>query len=201
MNNSLDKLQLQLLNKQSQKWGLWILFICSFADASFFPAPVLTLFILLVIVNYQKADNYVILATLGTLSGAIAGYFLGYIASVNLNIGSVGFLQYLNNHVPGFSQKGFHNIQLLYSKWNLWILFMASFSPIPYGLFSVSSGIFKINLTVFCFATLICQASKFWLLAFVTKRMGPRVKELFGWKSLPWVILLLLISVVCYYFL
>lgn len=201
MDNLLDKLQLQLSKCQNRKWGLLALFICSFADASIFPAPVLTIFVLLILLNYNGTDKYIVLAILGTFSGALVGYLLGYTTSVNLNIGSAGFLQYLNNHVPGFSQEGFHNIQLLYSKWNLWILFMASFSPIPYGLFSLSSGIFKVNLPVFCLATLICQASKFWLLAIVIKIIGPRAKELFGWKSLPWVILLLVISVVFYYFL
>jgi len=161
----------QLLNNQNLKLGRWALFICSFADASIFPAPVLTIFILLVLLNYRRAGNYVALATLGTFSGALAGYFLGYATSVNLNFGSAGFLQFLNNHVSGLSEDGFHRIQLLYSKWNVWILFMASFSPIPYGLFSISSGIFKMSLPIYCLVTLICQATKFWFLAIVTKKI------------------------------
>ncbi|MEI6277440.1 MAG: hypothetical protein WCP08_15685 [Prolixibacteraceae bacterium] len=195
-----EKMQVQWLTNRSYKWGLLALFICSFADASIFPAPVLTVFILLVLVNYPKAKNFVILATFGTFTGALAGYVLGYFTSENLSIGSEGFIQYLCNHVPGFTIVGFQNMQLLYTKWNFGILLIASFSPISYGLFSLSSGIFKINLPVFCLATLICQASKFWLLAVITKRMGPRAKELFGWKSLPWIILILLGIVAFYYF-
>ena len=200
MNYPPDKIQLQWLANRNYKWGLLALFLCSFSDASIFPAPVLTVFILLILVNYQKAKNFIILATLGTFSGALAGYVLGYFASENLSIGSEGFIQYLCIHVPGFTKDGFQNIRLLYTKWNFGILFMASFSPIPYGLFSLSSGIFKINIPVFCLATRICQAAKFWLLAFVTKRMGPRAKELFGWRSLPWLILLLSGIIAIYYF-
>ena len=173
------------LNDQSLKWGRWALFICSISDASIFPAPVLSIFIGMVLLNSKKAENYIIVATLGTFTGAMAAYFLGYSTSVNLSIGSSGFLQYLNDHVPGLSADGFHRIQILYTEWNMWILFMASFSPIPYGLFSISSGIFKINLTFFCMTTLICQAAKFWLLAFVVLKLGPRLKKLFGRKSVP----------------
>ncbi len=200
MNSFYEKFHLQFLNHQDVKWVMLALFICSFADASFLPAPVLTLFILLVLTNKQNVDNYVILATLGTFSGAIAGYFLGYITSVNLSNGSGGFIQHLYTHVPGFSKEGFQNTQLLYAKWNFGILFMASFTPLSYGLFSLSSGIFKINLPIFCLTTFLCQASKFWLLAVVTKRMGPKAKELFRWKPLPWVILLLLGTIAFYIF-
>ena len=200
MNSLYEKFHLQFLNDKDIKCSILVLFICSFSDASIFPAPVLTLFILLILANDQKADNYVILATLGTFSGAIAGYLLGYFTSVNLSFGSSGFTQYFYGHVPGFSKVGFQNIQLLYEKWNFGILLMASFSPIPYGMFSLSSGIFKINLPVFCLTTFICQASKFWLLAVVTKRIGPKAKELFGWKPLPWVILILFGTIAFYIF-
>lgn len=200
MNLPIEKLHFRDLNIQHTTLGLFALFICSFADASIFPAPVLTIFILLVLANNQKADKYVILATSGTFLGAISGYFLGYIASLNLNEGSSGYIQYIYEHVPGFSKVGLQNIQLLYEKWNFGILFMASFSPIPFGLFSLPSGIFKINLPVFCLTTVICQTSKFWLLSVVAKKMGPKVKELFGWKPLHWVFFLLLGTIVIYYF-
>jgi membrane protein YqaA with SNARE-associated domain len=189
-NNWLNLVQWQMLNNQTQKWGKWALFISSISDASIFPAPILSVFIAMLLMNFKKADNYIILATLGTFFGALAGYFLGYSTTVNLNIGSTGFLQFFNDHVPGLSADGFQRIQILYKEWNMWILFMASFSPIPYGLFSISSGIFKINLTFFCITTLVCQGAKFWLLAVFIKKIGPRIKDLFSRKSVPCVILL-----------
>ncbi len=129
MSGLQERLYVQFLNNQSLKYGLLALFLCSFSDASIFPAPVLTVFILLVLVNYQKAKHFIILATLGTFSGALAGYVIDYLSSENLSLGSGGFIQYLCTHVPGFTKEGFQNIQLLYAKWNFGILFMASFRP------------------------------------------------------------------------
>ena len=191
MKDWFKRLRIRSLHQQNTNWGMWALFVGSFADASFIPLPAQTFFLLLMLMNSTKFIKYVILGTLGTFAGALAGYLIGHFAFVNVHGDSSGFMQFLFDHIPGFSEDACNRIQFLYSKWNFWILFIASFTPIPYGLFSISSGVFEINLLIFCLATLISQVLKFFLLAFVTMKLGPKVKKIFEYHLTPYAILAL----------
>jgi membrane protein YqaA with SNARE-associated domain len=180
--NNLSKLQSDQANS---KWAVWTLFAASFVDASFLPLPVSTFFLLMVSMNSGRAARYIIYCTLGTLAGAVAGFSLGHFAVLSDHGATTGFIQFLFSHIPGFSGEAFSRIQALYSKWDFWIIFSASFTPIPYGVFSISSGLFGMSLSVFLLATLISQAIKFFLLAFLTIRLGPGVKQLFRIRLNP----------------
>lgn len=191
MKDWFKRLQIRSLHQQNTNWGTWALFIGSFADASFIPLPAQTFFLLLILMNSTKSIKYITLGTLGTFAGALAGYLIGHFAFVNAHGDSSGFMQFLFNHIPGFSEDAYNRIQFLYSKWDFWILFIASFTPMPYGLFSISSGFFEINLLIFCFATLISQVLKFFLLAFVTIKLNQKVKKILGYNLGPYAIIAL----------
>ncbi|MEI6749835.1 MAG: YqaA family protein [Bacteroidales bacterium] len=180
------KNRIKLLYDWSQwantRWGASALFICAFADASFMPLPTPMFFLALTLLNMTKAYKYAFSATLGTLFGAVAGYSIGHFAWLTANGEFTVLAQFLFNHIPGFSESVFNNINTQFLRWDLWVLFVASFVPVPYKIFSISSGVFDINVFIFCFATFFGQAIKFYLLAFLTIKMGPKVKKLFEIK-------------------
>src|SRR5665647_2810135 len=74
MKRWLKRLHRWSLQWANTKWGALALFLCAFADASFFGLPTPLLFLALVLLNVTKAYRYVLIGTLGTLAGAIAGY-------------------------------------------------------------------------------------------------------------------------------
>jgi membrane protein YqaA with SNARE-associated domain len=184
--NNLSPLRMDLANP---RWAVWSLFAAAFVDASFLPLPVTTFFIFLVLMYNPRAIQYVLSITLGTIAGAFLGYSIGHISVLNAHGVTSGFLQFLFNHIPGFSGDGFSRIQTLYTKWDFWILFSASFTPIPYGVFSISSGFFGINFSIFLIATIISQTFKFILLAFLCVKLGPRVKQIFKIRLHPVIII------------
>jgi membrane protein YqaA with SNARE-associated domain len=162
------------------------IFICAFADASILGLPTPMLFIALALLDLRKAYKYALIGTLGILSGAVAGYSIGHFAWLNANGEFTGVAQFLFNNIPGFSEEGYNKIQILFAKWDFWILFLAAALPLPFKIFSISSGVFDINLLIFCVATLISQGIKFFLLALLTLKLGPEVKKLFqfNWKPI-----------------
>jgi membrane protein YqaA with SNARE-associated domain len=170
---------LQLANT---KRGALALFICAFADASFFGLPTPVLFIALVLLNVSKAYRYALIGVLGTLAGSMAGYSIGHFAWINNEGQFTGFAQFLFNNIPGFSEAGYEKIHFLYEKWDYWILFTAAALPLPYKIFSISAGVFDVNLIIFCFVTLISQGIKFLILAFLVIKLGPEVRRLFEYK-------------------
>ena len=92
---------------------------------------------------------------------------------------------FLFNNIPGFSEEIYNKINVLYSKWDFWLLFIASLLPLPYKIFSISSGVFDINIFIFCTATLISQGIKFFLLALLIIKLGPEVKKLLEFNLKP----------------
>jgi membrane protein YqaA with SNARE-associated domain len=181
-NKRLKNLYIWSLELAKTKWATWVLFISSFADASILPLPITTIFLMLILINAAKANRYVLFSTSGTLAGAFAGYVAGHFAWYDSGRELTVFAHFLFTHIPGFSEVLYNQINVLYSKLGFWILFIASFTPLPYGIFSISSGVFDINIIVFLCATLISQGIKFFLLALVTLKFTPRIIKLIGVK-------------------
>ena len=186
MKNWFKRLQIWTLQWANTKWGVWALFLCAFADASIFGLPTPMLFFALALLNIKKAYKYALFGILGTLAGSIAGYSIGHFTWLDANGEFTGLAQFMFNNIPGFSIAGYNKIHILYANWDFWILFIAASLPLPYKLFSISSGVFDINFFIFCFATLISQGLKFLLLALMTIKLGPEVKKLFkiNWKPI-----------------
>jgi len=189
MKSWFKKLHVWSLQWANTKWSTWALFICAFADASFLPLPTPLFFITLILLNVNKAYKYALFGTLGTLFGAVVGYSIGHFAWLNMNGDFTGLAQFLMNHIPGFSETVYNNIQTQYAKWDFWILFVAAIIPVPYKIFSISSGIFDINVVMFCVATLVSQGIKFFLLALLIIKVGPEVKKLLEFKLKPTAII------------
>jgi membrane protein YqaA with SNARE-associated domain len=186
MKTWFKKIRIWSLQWANTKWGPWALFLCAFLDASILGFPTPMLFLALALIDITKAYKYAIIGTFGTLLGALAGYLIGHFAWLNNDGGFTGVAQFFFNNIPGFSETGYDKIHLLYARWDFWILFMAAALPLPYKIFSITSGVFDINLLIFCIATLISQALKFYLLAILTIKLGPEVKKLFryNWKPI-----------------
>jgi membrane protein YqaA with SNARE-associated domain len=170
----------------NSKWGAWALFICAFFDASVFGLPTPMFFFALALLNITKVYKYILFGTLGTLTGALAGYAIGHFAWLNTNGEFTWLAQFLFNNIPGFTEAVYNKIQILYARWDFWILFVAAALPLPFKIFSISSGVFDINIVIFCLATLISQGLKFLVLAILTIKLGPEVKKLFrfNWKPI-----------------
>jgi membrane protein YqaA with SNARE-associated domain len=200
MKDWYKKFNINELSQANIKWISWVLFVIAFIDASFFPLPVSTTFLLLLLVDRSKSLRYIVFVTLGTLAGALAGYFIGYYLLSNAYGESSGILQFLFRHLPGFSENAYNNMHSLYSKWGFWILFSASFTPIPYGLFSLTSGAFAINFFIFSVATILSQALKYFLLGRLTLKFGSVAKNLFKFNLKPGIIIVSVCFVILFLF-
>jgi len=195
MKDWLKELYAGSLKWAGTKWSAWVLFFCAFADASFLPLPTPMLFLTLTLLNISKAYRYALFVTIGTLVGAIAGYSIGYFAWLTINGEFTRLAQFLFENIPGFSETAYNTIQTQYAKWDFGILFLASLMPVPYKIFSISSGVFDLNIFMFCASTLISQGAKYYLLTLLAIKIGPRIKVLFK-SQLKAVAIIATISIV-----
>jgi Predicted membrane protein len=198
MKTWLARLNLSITNLANTKWGTFALFICAFADASFLPLPVTTFFLVLILLNRRKLYKYIMFVVLGTVTGALAGYTIGHFAWVKPDGEFTGVVQFLFNNIPGFSLAVYEKVQTMYTKWDFWILSGATVTPLPYGMFSVTSGAFNINIFIFFVTTLISQVIKYLFLAFFTVIIGPKIRKLseLDWKPVAIIIPVFIVIII-----
>lgn len=165
-----------VLNWADTPYAISALFIFAFIEAIFFPVPADILLIVLVLGCRPKAFTYALFITLGSVSGAVVGYLAGHFLWVNAAGEFTWFANLFFNNIPGFSADLFNTIKGLYAQWDFWIVFTAGFTPVPYKIFTVTAGVFDMNLLLFLFASLISRGARFFLVSFLLYRYGHRVK-------------------------
>jgi membrane protein YqaA with SNARE-associated domain len=113
---------------------------------------------------------------MGSVSGAFVGYAVGHFAWISADGEFTGFANFFFNNIPGFSIDLFNSIKVLFNQWDFWLIFTAGFTPIPYKVFTISSGVFDMNLLMFFIASLVSRGARFFLLALLIWKFGPGIK-------------------------
>jgi membrane protein YqaA with SNARE-associated domain len=95
-------------------------------------------------------------------------------------------------------------IQQLYLRYDAWAVGIAGFTPIPYKVFTITAGAFRINFAVFLAASAISRSARFFLIGGLIYKFGPRVQPFvqrhFNILAVVFVLLLILGFVVIKYF-
>jgi membrane protein YqaA with SNARE-associated domain len=159
----------RLLEWSASKHGVSVLGGVSFAEASFFPIPPDVLLIAAVLARPKVWVRAVVVCSIGSILGGIAGYLIGW-----------GLWEVVQDFffawVPGFTPEVYARVAELYDEWNFWIVFAAGFTPIPYKVFTIAGGVAQINLPVFVLASAVSRTARFFLVAAALRLFGPKIK-------------------------
>ena len=145
----------------------WYLFAIAFAESTFFPIPPDVLLIPLCILLPTKAFRFALMATLGSALGGVAGYFIGAVFQDTIGMGIINFYSL---------QDYYAKIQDWYQNYDVLIVGVAGFSPIPYKIFTITSGMFDINFAGFVVMSIISRGARFYLISWILWRGGPELK-------------------------
>jgi membrane protein YqaA with SNARE-associated domain len=158
-------------------YGPIALFILAFTESVFFPIPPDILLIALALGSTINSFRFALICTIGSVSGAFVGYAIGHFAWISANGEFTGFANFFFDNIPGFSISLFNNIKALFIQWDFWVIFTAGFTPIPYKVFTITSGVFDIDIIMFFIASLISRGARFFLVAFLIWKFGPDIKK------------------------
>jgi len=158
-------------------YGPVALFILAFAEASFFPIPPDALLIALVLGVRKKAFKFAMVCSVASVLGALLGYAIGYYAWWSSTGEFSTLAGFFFNNIPGFSHELFYKVQGMYEEWDFWIVFTAGFTPIPFKVFTISSGAFDISLIMFVIASFISRSARFFLVAALIWKFGDQIKD------------------------
>lgn len=150
-----------------------------------FPLPPDFLLIAMDLTTPHKALLYALVCTIGSVSGGCIGYLLGF-------AGGRPLFQYL------FRKKidKLNAVEELYKKYGSYAVFFSAFTPIPYNIFTIASGILKMNFLKFLLASLLGRGGRFFLVSIVLMLFGEAIKQ-----YLNYVIILVSIIIIIFFIL
>ena len=168
-------------HKQAERY----LAMVSFAESSFFPIPVDVMLAPMVLADKSKAWR---LAAITTVMSVIGGMF-GYL------IGAFFFEAYGNQILNYFAaHESFEVIKDKYATHGILIILLAGFTPIPYKIFTIASGVLSIAFFPFVLLSLMGRGGRFFLVAGLVRLGGDKLEdtihkqvELLGWGTLALV--------------
>lgn len=150
-------------------YGPLALFILAFVESSFFPIPPDALLIALCLGAVKKSWRFALYTSIASIIGGSFGYLIGF--GLWDSVSPLFF-----NYIPGFSHSGFNNVLQHYQESGFLYVFLAGFTPIPYKVFTIASGVFKLNFALFLLASTISRSLRFFAVAALFKKFGPGIK-------------------------
>ena len=194
MFNSLYRKCLDLAAHKSSKYYLAIV---SFIESSFFPIPPDVMIIPMVISKKNNFFKIFLIATIFSVLGGILGYFIGAFF-FDLGMEVMTFYGYENKLYN--LKKNLINSEGFYA-W-LGILFLAGFTPLPYKVFTVSSGLIGFNILIFILISLISRGLRFFIVSYLSYKFGDLFTQFMEKHGSKWFtiigILIVAIGIVIY---
>ena len=170
---------LKLAGHKSSKFYLAIL---SFAESSFFPIPPDIMVVPMVIAKKNDYLKIFFIATLFSALGGLFGYFIGslFTDKAILLIELYGYEEQVLELKNQLSSKS--------GAYSIWLgsLFLAGFTPLPFKLFTITSGIINFNIFVFFFICLASRGLRFFVVAYFSSKFGKAFSVILEKKGAMW---------------
>tara|TARA_B100001057_G_scaffold47371_1_gene42203 strand:- start:1701 stop:2297 length:597 start_codon:yes stop_codon:yes gene_type:complete len=195
----LQKLYDRCLDLARHKLSKPILAFVSFIESSFFPIPPDVMIVPMVLAKKEDYLKIFLIATIFSVLGGIFGYFLGSM-----------FLEFSMSVIKfyGYEDKVFELQDKLSNKAGLifWIgtLFLAGFTPLPYKVFTITSGFIGFNLYIFILISVISRGLRFFIVSYLSMKLGDKFKILlkkdgFKWFTIVGILIVLIVLGLYFY--
>ena len=194
MFKSLYKKCLDLAGHKSSKYYLAVV---SFIESSFFPIPPDVMVIPMVISKKNDFIKIFLITTIFSVMGGILGYLIGaFFFEFGAHIMNFyGYEDKLSNIKENLADsQGFY-------AW-LGILFLAGFTPLPYKVFTIGSGLIGFNFLIFVLISLISRGLRFFIVSYLSYKFGDLFNEYMDKHGSKWFtiigILIVIIGLIIY---
>ncbi len=194
MFKSLYKKCLDLAAHKSSKYYLAIV---SFVESSFFPIPPDVMVVPMVISKKNDFIKIFLITTIFSVLGGMLGYLIGaFFFEFGAHIMSFyGYEDKLSKIKENLiNSDGFY-------AW-LGVLFLAGFTPLPYKVFTIASGLIGFNFLIFVLISLISRGLRFFIVSYLSYKFGDLFNEYMDKHGSKWFtiigILIVIIGLIIY---
>ena len=178
MLKNLYKKSLKLAGHKSSKIFLAII---SFAESSFFPLPPDIMIVPMVIAKKNDYLKIFLIATFSSVIGGLFGYFIGsFFLDLAMNV----------IEIYGYEEKVVNLKINLSSGMNfiffLGTLFLAGFTPLPFKVFTITSGIIGFNIFIFFIVCLVSRGLRFFMVSYLSFKFGDTFSKFMEKDAAKW---------------
>ena len=171
----------KVLKLAGHKSSRFYLAILSFAESSFFPIPPDIMIVPMIIAKKNDYLKIFLIATFSSAVGGLLGYFIGFV-----------FLDLAMNVIEfyGYEEKVINLKDNLSSGNNfiyfLGTLFLAGFTPLPFKVFTITSGMIGFNIFIFFVVCLVSRALRFFVVSYLSFKFGDTFSEFMEKDAAKW---------------
>ena len=141
-----------------------ILGFISFIESIIFPIPVDPFLAGLTLAVPKKALKFALFCTIGSVVGGVVGWLLGYFIGPSI--------ENILLNIPWFTEAKFNAVKSAYNENGMLIIFLGAFTPLPYKIITITSGMAGINIIGFILMSLVGRGIRFFIIAYITKFFG-----------------------------
>lgn len=148
----------------SEKW----LGAIAFAESSFFPIPIDIMLVPMMVADRLKVWRLASITTVMSVLGGIFGYVIGALLFEAVGRNIIEFYGY---------QENFITLQSWFKDYGILVLLVAGFTPIPFKVVTITSGVVSMNPLVFTLASIPSRGARFFLLAILIWKFGDPIRN------------------------
>ncbi|MBC7347000.1 MAG: DedA family protein [Clostridia bacterium] len=145
-------------------YGVWGLAVVAFVEASFFPVPPDVLLIPLALMQPSLALVYAVVTTLSSTAGGLFGRWIGLKAGRPL----------LARFASG---KRIQEVETWFERYGGWAVAFAALTPVPYKVFTIAAGVFRVPVLPVLWGSLGGRAVRFFFEALVIMFLGEKALD------------------------
>ena len=162
------------------------LYLISFFESIFFPIPTDIFLIPKALINKERAVKLAIYTTFFSVLGGVAGYMIGYFFYDEIGIQIIEKFNLIDE---------FNLFSKSINEYGYLFIFIAGFTPIPYKIAAITSGLVNVSLVGFIFFSVISRGPRFILEALLCKYLGKKAEKIIRDYSFLFTILLLILFI------
>ena len=193
----LKKLYDRCVRLARHKFAKPLLGFMSFIESFFFPVPPDLMIVPMVVAKREDYLKIFLIATVGSVLGGLFGYMLG----VFFLDASMVIIEFYGYEEKVFEIQNTMSTRGGFLTW-LGIMFIAGFTPLPFKVFTITSGVIGFNLTVFFFICLLTRGLRFFLVSYFTSLFGKKFGVFIEKRGALWFtisgIFIVILAVVLY---
>ena len=141
-----------------------VLGFISMIESIIFPLPVDPFLAGLTLAAPRKAFRFAIICTIGSVIGGVIGWLLGYLIGPSI--------ENLFLYFPWFTEEKFNAVKFAYKENGMLIIFLGAFTPLPYKIITITSGIAEVNIIAFILMSILGRGIRFFIVAYLVKFFG-----------------------------
>ena len=160
INNLIEKAKTNAVKPLADK----VLGFISMIESIIFPLPVDPFLAGLTLAAPRKAFRFAIICTIGSVIGGVIGWLLGYLIGPSI--------ENLFLYFPWFTEEKFNAVKFAYKENGMLIIFLGAFTPLPYKIITITSGIAEVNIFAFILMSILGRGTRFFIVAYLVKFFG-----------------------------